>query len=306
MSIKIMLQFNGKNLTIPINPEALKITRSANNEDINIVGLGKATRKGEPGLKTLSIKSFFPGSNSYFYTGVSPSTCINFIDDIWKAENINNNVAKFVTLGLPIDISMYVVINNFDYDHKAGEEEDIYYELTLKEYIPYGVKTVDVKLSGLAAARAQSTAANKATSASSRNTYVVQKNDCLWNIAKACSGNGNDWSKLYELNKAIIGSNPNLIKPGQVLTLPDGWQTPQSVTKLKSSTSSSTTKKVTSKTTLDKYDVSKYDPTKKQSITTFMDTLRNKYYNLPSSGAGLGGGFSAGGGFGGGGGRRRR
>ena len=43
MAIKLMIQFNGKNLTIPINPEQLTITNSADNEDINIIGLPTLT-----------------------------------------------------------------------------------------------------------------------------------------------------------------------------------------------------------------------------------------------------------------------
>lgn len=223
MSIKIMFQFNGKNLTVPINPEELKISRSADNTDIDIIGLGKATRKGEPGLESFTIESFFPGPNSYFYTGVLPRTCIEFLNEIWKTDNINNNVGKIVTLGLPIDINMYFVIDDFDYDHKAGEEDDIYYTLSIKKYIPYGAKTVDVQLSGLAAARASSTATTTNTGSGAVKTYTVVRGDCLWNITKKFTGNGSRWRELYNINKSVIGSNPNLIYPNQVLTLPSGW-----------------------------------------------------------------------------------
>jgi len=153
MSVQIMIQFNGKQLTIPINPEEITIERGADNNDIDIIGLGKTTRKGEPSLRKLKINSFFPAQDSYFYTGVKPKTCIEFIEEIWNTENINNNVAKIVTTGLPKDLNMYFVIDNFAYDHKAGEEEDIYYSLSIKEYRAYGVKIVDVQLSGLASAR---------------------------------------------------------------------------------------------------------------------------------------------------------
>jgi len=51
-------------------------------------------------------------------------------------------------------------------------------------------------------------------------TYTVKKGDCLWNIAKQLYGSGADYSKIYEANKGTVGSNPNLIYPGQVLTIP--------------------------------------------------------------------------------------
>ena len=47
-------------------------------------------------------------------------------------------------------------------------------------------------------------------------TYVVKKNDTLIDIAKKY---GIDWKTLYNKNKDIIGKNPNLIKPGQILKI---------------------------------------------------------------------------------------
>lgn len=48
------------------------------------------------------------------------------------------------------------------------------------------------------------------------NTYVVKKGDTLSGIA---SRFGLDWKTLYEKNKDVIGNDPNVIKPGQILTL---------------------------------------------------------------------------------------
>lgn len=50
--------------------------------------------------------------------------------------------------------------------------------------------------------------------------YTVQKGDNLWNIAKKFYGSGALYTKIYEANRGVIGSNPNLIYPGQVLTIP--------------------------------------------------------------------------------------
>ena len=47
------------------------------------------------------------------------------------------------------------------------------------------------------------------------NTYTVVKGDTLSGIAKKL--NISSWRELYNKNKAVIGNNPNLIKPGQVL-----------------------------------------------------------------------------------------
>lgn len=52
-------------------------------------------------------------------------------------------------------------------------------------------------------------------------TYTVVKGDSLSKIAKQLYGNAGKWRKIYDANKAVIGNNPDLIKPGQVFTIPE-------------------------------------------------------------------------------------
>ena len=224
MAIQIKIQFNNKILTIPINPEELKIESDAENTDLDIIGIGKVTRKGERSLRKCTIESFFPSANSFFYTGVKPKTCIDFINEIWNAENTKNNVAKITTVGLPDNLNMYFVIENFNPSNKAGEEEDIYYELTIKEYKPYGVRIIQPEVSKVNTYVAPPPrAATVEPPAQTQRTYTVESGDCLWKITKMFTGAGAGWRELYELNTDVIGANPNRIYPGQVLTLPVGW-----------------------------------------------------------------------------------
>ena len=51
-------------------------------------------------------------------------------------------------------------------------------------------------------------------------TYTVVSGDSLSKIAKHHYGDAAKWHQIYEANKALIGSNPDLIEVGQVLTLP--------------------------------------------------------------------------------------
>jgi len=51
-------------------------------------------------------------------------------------------------------------------------------------------------------------------------TYSVLPGDSLSKIAQKFYGNPSLWSKIYQANKALIGPNPNLINPGQKLTIP--------------------------------------------------------------------------------------
>jgi nucleoid-associated protein YgaU len=65
-----------------------------------------------------------------------------------------------------------------------------------------------------------STSAARVDPTPATQTYTVVKGDCLWNISKKFYGSGAKYTVIYNANKSVIGSNPNLIYPGQVLTIP--------------------------------------------------------------------------------------
>lgn len=50
-------------------------------------------------------------------------------------------------------------------------------------------------------------------------TYTVKSGDSLSKIAKHVYGDADKWHAIYEANKDKI-KNPDLIHPGEVLTLP--------------------------------------------------------------------------------------
>jgi nucleoid-associated protein YgaU len=50
-------------------------------------------------------------------------------------------------------------------------------------------------------------------------TYTVKSGDTLSKIAKEFYGNANAYMKIFEANKGTL-SDPDKIKPGQVLTIP--------------------------------------------------------------------------------------
>lgn len=65
-------------------------------------------------------------------------------------------------------------------------------------------------------------AAKPATSpaAATGEQYTIKSGDSLSKIAKAHYGDAMKWKQLYEANRSLIGDNPDMIHPGQVLKLP--------------------------------------------------------------------------------------
>ena len=201
-------------ITVPVNPPLLSFARSGANEVTEVVGLGEIVipRKGK--LKTFPIESWF---EDYKY--------IEFFENAWEELKPLN----FKVIGLKYQ-PMQVVINNFNCESRAGEEADYYYTLELIEYRPYGAKLVETP-------QMQTTEENTILPTVSERidnapptpqTYTIKSGDCLWNIAKQLSNQGGaNWKDLYSIpeNKEIIGNNPNLIYPGQVLIVPEAWVT---------------------------------------------------------------------------------
>ena len=63
------------------------------------------------------------------------------------------------------------------------------------------------------------TSGSSSTAPAGGRTVTVKKGDNLSKIAKRELGDANKWPTIFEANRDKI-SNPDLIQPGQVLTLP--------------------------------------------------------------------------------------
>lgn len=57
------------------------------------------------------------------------------------------------------------------------------------------------------------------TAGAKKDSYIVKKGDCLWDIAEEQLGDGMLWSGLYERNQDVIGDNPDLLYVGITLQL---------------------------------------------------------------------------------------
>ena len=125
----------------------------------------------------------------------------------------------------PINVAVYLKsfdyaptggIGNYDYSIEFIEAKDVTI-YTIKE----AKTTSSAKSSNTSSStRPASKKTNTSTNSEQTKTYTVKRGDCLWNIAKAKLGSGSRYMEIYNLNKKVIGSNPNLIYPGQVLVLP--------------------------------------------------------------------------------------
>lgn len=64
------------------------------------------------------------------------------------------------------------------------------------------------------------TRSSRAVPETEMQIYEVKKGECLSEIVRKMTGS-NNWRPVYELNKSIIGSNPNNLVEGMMISIPN-------------------------------------------------------------------------------------
>lgn len=118
--------------------------------------------------------------------------------------------------------NMKVSMEDYRITEQATNGFDITLKINLKQYRSYGTKTVKIKEASKSGSKPKATSKKNrsAKTTSDSKSYTVVSGDCLWNIAKKFYGDGSKYPVIYDANKNVVGSDPNLIYPGQVLTIP--------------------------------------------------------------------------------------
>ena len=228
--ISFFAKYDDRIVQLPVNPEDITISGSSSNDTTDTVGQGEISNIGFPGLKELTISSFFPkryNGELYINTGgqfEEPEFYIKFFEDIKKDRK------PFRLIITDLNINMLVSIESFSNTYAYGTD-DVDYELELKEYKEHNIRILKATSTGfvnvdsvqkVSSVTPTNTNSNRSVEKSTPKTYTVVSGDNLWTIAQRLLGDGSRWKEIYSYNnnKSIIGGNPNLIRPGQVLSIP--------------------------------------------------------------------------------------
>ena len=225
--IRFFAKYNDLIVQLPVNPESLSFKGESNNETVDIVNGGQVTNIGFEGLKDFKISSFFPARNDGSYINTrgdfeGPDFYISFFEQIKKDRK------PFRLIVTDINVNLLVSIESFEYEYKYGTD-DVDFTLDLKQYIEHTVRVLSITKNSstnnalVAQASSTYTNSNRSVEKSIPQNYTVVSGDSLWKIAQKLLGNGSRWYEIYTYNnnKSIIGGNPNLIYPGQVLSIPN-------------------------------------------------------------------------------------
>lgn len=219
-----MYSFFIDGMELPIAPQKLTVKIKGNNKTLTLINEGDINFLRAPGLTEITFDAVLPMLGQYsFANGYRrPDSYLNKLESLMTGkEPFRFLVSRVSPSGrLLYGTNMKVSLENYTVTEDATKGPDVTVSITLKQYISYSTKTVTVvKPKPEKKPVVQQKKKRETSSAPKVKTYTVKSGDCLWNIAKKYYGNGAQYTKIYNANKGKI-KNPNLIYPGQVLTIP--------------------------------------------------------------------------------------
>ena len=223
-----MYDFYLDKILLPVAPSKLQVKIKKENKTINLINDGEINIIKKPGLSEVSFDILIPHVKypfAVYKNGYKDAKY--FLGEIEKLK-VNMKPFQFIVSRrkpngtVLFDTNMKVTLEEYTIKEDAGEGFDVIVTIKLKQYREYATKTMKITIKQYkpiaveVPARPAPTAPAPATTS---RTYTVKRGDCLWNIAKKYYGNGSKYTTIYNANRDKI-KNPNLIYPGQVLTIP--------------------------------------------------------------------------------------
>lgn len=207
-------------ILLPVAPQKIDMKINNQNKTINLINEGEVNILKQPGLTTVDFTFLVPHTKYPFaiykngFTGIA-----DVLDELERLKK-RDEPFQFIVVRKSDLFGTNITVSIEDYtineDVKNGLDVDV--SICLKQYKVYGTKTVN-QSSETAIVVGSPRPANNSPQPKSAQTYTVKKGDCLWNIAKNFYGTGIDYQKIANANTGII-KQPNLIHPGDVLTIP--------------------------------------------------------------------------------------
>lgn len=208
---------------LPIAPEKLQIKVNNQNKKVTLINEGEINILKSPSLSDVEFDVLLPNQNypfANYANGYQPASY--YMQKLKELKKDKKSFQFIVTRTFPngkmlFDTNMTVSLESYTIKEDAKKYgTDQVVSIKLKEYKEY--ETLVIKVDTKKKKKKKKKTRKKDGSPKTR-TYTVVKGDCLWNIAKKYYGDGSKWTKIYNANKSKI-KNPNLIYPGQKLTIP--------------------------------------------------------------------------------------
>lgn len=210
-------------MRFPMLPTEVNVKSANQFANYNILKIGEAQIPSGTSLDSFSWSGKLPGerrkNDPYIRKWKEPKEIYNWINSL-KVKNGKPVKVRLLMTGTPINCDVYLSSFNAT---PTGGYGDIDYDITLIQAKEIKVKKKGKTKKGTNKKKKLKDSPSSAPERTSKPTaqkYTVKKGDSLWKIAQKLYGSGSQYTKIYEANKGTVGSNPNKIYPGQVLTVP--------------------------------------------------------------------------------------
>lgn len=208
---------------LPVTPSKVKLKIRGQNKTMTLISGEEIALLKAPGLTEVTFDLLLPQSRYPF--SASSQSASYYLSLLERLKTERRSFQWVLSRERPngerlLHTNMTVSLEEYELTDDASEGFDLTVSVKLRQYRPFGTKTVTLQTdTGGTVSASVEEPARETSGAPSARTYTVKTGDCLWNIAKSLLGSGSRYTEIYELNRDKI-TNPNLIYPGQVLTLP--------------------------------------------------------------------------------------
>ena len=209
---------------LPVAPPKLQVKIGNANETMTLMDEGEINLLKKPGLTEIEFECRIPQEPYPFAVYRQGFWGADYFLGYFEALKVSGKPFQFIVCrrrplgGQLFDTNIRVSMEDYRIVEDAKEGFDLLVKISLKEWREYGTKTVAISQDGESGQVEEQRESGQAPTAT--QSYTVKTGDCLWNIARSFYGSGAKYPLIHEANKDVIGGNPNLIRPGQVLTIP--------------------------------------------------------------------------------------
>lgn len=213
--VKIIDAQSNREITLPMTPEDPEVSGAAIEKGFTTIVSGEKPRPKGRSAYEHSFTGLIPdeGFNIPTYSDLTPFEFEELLQDWQDGRAPYNKKLRLIVSDTTINRMVY--LKNFSIDYsKIGRM--IRYVISFTEWRDFDIKVYD--------ANKTSTEEKKRPVPPTPKTHVVKQNESLSMIARKHTGSVGRWRELYDANKGNLRSgDPNLIHPGEKLTLPSGW-----------------------------------------------------------------------------------
>ena len=216
----------GKTL-LPVAPSKLQVKINNANKTYTLINDGEINVLKTPELTDIDFEILLPNTkDSYGRYKDGFKTPNWYLKKLKKYKQKKKTFQFIVTRTAPngkkkrYSTNMKVSLEDYTIVEDANNGLDTIVSIRLKQYRKYGTKKCKITFANTKPSISTQNIRETSDNAPQGKIYTVVSGDSLWKIAATQLGSGSRWNEIYNLNKSVIGGNPNLIYPGQVFTLP--------------------------------------------------------------------------------------